>query len=749
MPIVVSCRFIPLGIALSLLTTADFASAQIADWERMRSIVPRTYDAARAPKPPVIDGKLDDAAWGQAAWTDPFVDIEGNAKPKPRLVTRAKMAWDDDAFYIAAELEEPHVWGTLTDHDAVIFQDNDFEVFVDPDGDNHAYAELELNVLNTTWDLFLPAPYKDGGKADNGYELAGLKTATHVDGTANDPSDTDRSWSVEIAIPWKAFGAAFPSASASAPRPNDRWRVNFSRVQWQHEIVDGKYRKVAGTKEDNWVWSPQGIIDMHRPERWGIVRFIADGTPPADKLDLPSDPIFIARETLMELYHRQKTFHGTHQRWAADLTELGMPIPADAADNDPRKTLTLRRTESGFRASVLASVPGQSPQRWSVDEKSHLVRSSTDNDVSRALDRAGDNAPRLRAALDQAPHDQRESIEFLIAHMPDRDLRSLSAEFLLENVRLAHEAFERTPWRRDIPWEIFANNVLPYASINERRDPWRKEFIDRFTPLIRDANSASQAAAILNQKVFPLVNVRYSTQRPRADQSPLESMKVGLASCTGLSVLLIDACRAVGIPARFVGTPLWADKSGNHSWVEVWDDGWHFTGAAEPSGDLLDQAWFVARARTALRDDPKHAIYAVSYQRTPLRFPMVWARDVDDVWAVNVTDRYLQAGEAPPAGTIPIMFVARTKTFASGPQGQDARDGQIARVAAVLRVVDESGQVVFESTTKDERFDANDHALAHLPEGKSYRAEFRRDGIDPTTIPFEAKPNSTLIEWLH
>jgi hypothetical protein len=96
-----------------------------------------------------------------------------------------------------------------------------------------------------------------------------------------------------------------------------------------------------------------------------------------------------------------------------------------------------------------------------------------------------------------------------------------------------------------------------------------------------------------------------------------------------------------------------------------------------------------------------------------------------------------------------MMFVARTKTFASGPQGQDARDGQIARVAAVLRVVDESGQVVFESTTKDERFDANDHALAHLPEGKKYRAEFRRDGIDPTTIPFEAKPNSTLIEWLH
>ena len=118
-----------------------------------------------------VDGKLDDNVWQSAPWTDDFVDIEGDVKPAPRFRTRAKMLWDDQYFYIAALLEEPDVWGTLTKHDSVIFHDNDFEVFIDPNGDNHEYYEFEMNALNTGWDLFLPRPYKNGGKADNGWEI--------------------------------------------------------------------------------------------------------------------------------------------------------------------------------------------------------------------------------------------------------------------------------------------------------------------------------------------------------------------------------------------------------------------------------------------------------------------------------------------------------------------------------------------------------------------------------------------------
>ncbi|MCW5964360.1 MAG: carbohydrate-binding family 9-like protein [Bryobacterales bacterium] len=234
---------------------------------------PLRYGAKRSTEPIVVDGKLDDAAWRRAPWTTDFVDIEGDAKPRPRYRTRVKMLWDDQYFYIAAEMEEPHVWATLTEHDAVIFHDNDFEVFLNPSGDSLNYFEFEINALNTGWDLFLPKPYKMQGSADNSWEIPGLKTAVYVDGTLNDPSDTDRGWTVEIAFPWTAFASRAP---VKRPEPGDRWRVNFSRVQWRVDVRDGKYVKVPGVKENNWVWTPQGLIDMHVPEKWGFVQFLND-----------------------------------------------------------------------------------------------------------------------------------------------------------------------------------------------------------------------------------------------------------------------------------------------------------------------------------------------------------------------------------------------------------------------------------------------------------------------------------------
>ncbi len=209
-------------------------------------VAPRSYVCPRAAAPVRVDGRLDDASWANAAWSEPFVDIEGDAKPRPRFRTRMKMLWDDQFFYIAAEMEEPHVWATLTRHDAVIFHDNDFEVFLDPNGDTLEYYELEINALNTTWDLFLPKPYRFGGQAQNSWEIPGMRTAVHVDGTLNDPRDTDRGWSVELALPWKVL--AQYAHRPAPPRDGDEWRINFSRVEWEHEISGGRYRKVPGKR---------------------------------------------------------------------------------------------------------------------------------------------------------------------------------------------------------------------------------------------------------------------------------------------------------------------------------------------------------------------------------------------------------------------------------------------------------------------------------------------------------------------
>lgn len=284
---------------------------------------PKGYVCHRAETPIFIDGKLDDPAWRAAPWTDFFVDIEGNRKPRPRFNTRAKMLWDERFFYVAAEMEEPHVWGTLTEHDSVIFHDNDFEVFIDPDGDNHQYYEFEINALNTGWDLRLPKPYRDGGPALNEWEILGLKTAVHVDGTLNDAGDKDRGWSVEIAMPWKVLGEF--AGCPAPPREGDQWRVNFSRVEWLTDIVDGKYVKVKGKPEDNWVWSPQHAIDMHRPEFWGYVQFTSK---PPGTVRFERDPAWPARMRLMAVYEAQKVFFGREKRWASTLEELKLSSPS-------------------------------------------------------------------------------------------------------------------------------------------------------------------------------------------------------------------------------------------------------------------------------------------------------------------------------------------------------------------------------------------------------------------------------------
>ena len=208
------------------------------EWRRIQAAPQQGYPCPRASGAIVIDGQLNDAAWSSAPWTAEFQDIEGAAKPHPSLPTRAKMLWDDRYFYIGARLTEPHVWGTITQRDAVIFHDNDFEVFIDPDGDGHQYYEFEMNALNTGWDLRLVKPYISGGPALNEWNIEGLQTAVHVDGTLNNPGDTDRSWSVEIAIPWKALQEFSPAPCP--PRPGDRWAVNFSRVEWQTEIEIGR-----------------------------------------------------------------------------------------------------------------------------------------------------------------------------------------------------------------------------------------------------------------------------------------------------------------------------------------------------------------------------------------------------------------------------------------------------------------------------------------------------------------------------
>jgi hypothetical protein len=314
---------------------------------------PLGYVCYHTSQPPALDGKLDSPAWARAPWTEEFSDIEGDAKPRPTFRTRAKMLWDDRNLYIGAELEEPNVWATLTKRDSVIFRDNDFEVFMDPDNDGQFYTELEMNALNTVWDLLLARPYRAGGPALVGWDMHDLKTTVHVNGTLNDPSDVDRGWTLEIAIPWDNV---FETARTNfPPHDGDQWRINFSRVEWDVEVVDGKYRKLH-RPEHNWVWSPQGVIDMHRPERWGVLQFSTGESGPVPLKPLPG---MKERLLLTQIWDAEHEFRSKNHRLATSLAELGLNIEG----------ATLATTPDLFEAAIGEYRIDSNQRFWRVESE--------------------------------------------------------------------------------------------------------------------------------------------------------------------------------------------------------------------------------------------------------------------------------------------------------------------------------------------------------------------------------------------
>ncbi len=288
---------------------------------------PPKYVCCRTNGPITIDGRLDEESWSKAEWTEVFGDIEGRSRPVPRFRTRVQMLWDDSYLYIGAYLEEPNVWATLMARDSIIFEDNDFEVFIDPDGDTHDYYELEMNALNTVWDLLLIKPYRDGGPAVHAWDIKGLKTAVDVQGTLNDPRDKDKAWTVEMAIPFDVLKECIPGKPLH-PAVGEQWRVNFSRVEYRVDVVDGRIIKAKDQAsgqtlpEDNWTWAPEGVINIHYPELWGFIQFSDKKAGASGKfIERPDEKV---KWALRKIYYRERAWNADHGSFTTDLDALGL-----------------------------------------------------------------------------------------------------------------------------------------------------------------------------------------------------------------------------------------------------------------------------------------------------------------------------------------------------------------------------------------------------------------------------------------
>ncbi|MDE0958946.1 MAG: dienelactone hydrolase family protein, partial [Planctomycetota bacterium] len=542
----------------------------------------------------------------------------------------------------------------------------------------HFERDGEKQQETVRYQLFLPSFFEKG-------EPLPLMLFLHGAGERGEDLDKVKQWGPPRFVPDRPD---FPFIVVSPQCPKGQWwdivllTALIDQIEQTYPI-DADRIVVTGLSMGGYgSWR----LAAATPERFAAIAPVCGGGDPETADSLVEIPVW--------------NFHGSADNVVPEQRSLEMVAAIVAAGGERVKHTSYAGVghDSWKRAYA-----GDQLWNWLLAQRRGA---SADPQISEErLSQAGENRPQIERALASGCAAQRQAMHWLVQQMPRTDLASLDSEYLLENARLAVEARRYTRWKQTIPDEIFLDAVLPYATINERRDRWRADFRERFLPLVAESTSPSEAAATLNQKIFEMVGVKYSTKRPKADQSPYESMESGLASCTGLSVLLIDACRSVGVPARFVGTPLWSDGSGNHSWVEIWDDGWHFTGAAEPTGDDLDRAWFTGRTSKASRDNPRNGIYAVTWRSSPLSFPMVWAPENSSVRASDVTDRYTRTAESTSDGKSLVRF-----RIIDGTSGD--------RCQAPIQVLGPDAEVLFEGESRDERFDANDHVSTQLVAGE-------------------------------
>ena len=227
---------------------------------------PRHYVVYRKSAPIVIDGNITEKAWQDAPWTQEFEDAQSPYCPLPWKTTRAKIVYDDEAMYFAAQLQEENVWGHITKRDSISYYDNDFEIFVDPTANAVDYFEYEMTCLNQMFDMWHEVDNHRNALADGRYDAPNMRHAVKVQGTLNYHYDIDDGWTVEVMIPFADMQTHNPDMIVP-PRRGNMWRFNFSRVQFMH-VYNQLFPYLLPAPVEDWVWASTFGGDLHIPEMW-------------------------------------------------------------------------------------------------------------------------------------------------------------------------------------------------------------------------------------------------------------------------------------------------------------------------------------------------------------------------------------------------------------------------------------------------------------------------------------------------
>ncbi|XP_036358373.1 uncharacterized protein LOC118763118 isoform X2 [Octopus sinensis] len=272
-----------------------------------------------------IDGLIDEFAWNQVPWSEKFVDLQGRRGHDPVLTTRFKIRWDDNNLYIAALLEDPHVWANRTEHDSDVFNDNAFEIFLDTAGSFHKYKEIGVNAFSTVWDALLTKAYIDGGEALQNWDSR-VNVAVNVDGEVNNPNSQGDFWSVEMSLPFSQLLVGSVKTDTK-PHNLEIWYANFARSHIQASAHGDHYHPIPNIRPKWWSWNPTGAYSLHLPNRWGLIQFKAssNGSSSFNHDQFIPDDYRTAYHTLgiiFESLHKYKALFGSY---VSDITQLDLP----------------------------------------------------------------------------------------------------------------------------------------------------------------------------------------------------------------------------------------------------------------------------------------------------------------------------------------------------------------------------------------------------------------------------------------
>jgi hypothetical protein len=213
--------------------------------------------AIKTGTPPVIDGHVDDPAWqnAEAVWLKE--NRSGEEVGDSRLSTRVMTCYDDSLLYIAFVCNDPDIWSNYTQRDDYLWKEEAVEVFIDTDDDPDTYVEIEVSPANILFDSYIVDPVNIDIPATAAFDLPGIRTAVFVDGTLTARDDTDKSWTVEIAVPFRDLA----TERNKTPGPDSAIRINFYRLDKNRDMPAAGY-----------AWSPTGGR-FHKPAVFGSLIF--------------------------------------------------------------------------------------------------------------------------------------------------------------------------------------------------------------------------------------------------------------------------------------------------------------------------------------------------------------------------------------------------------------------------------------------------------------------------------------------